>query len=102
MPQDFHMTRFEEFREKGMAHYNAGQWKDARYNLLRAAEYLFKLANATPEGKIRDQRKANAQKLVDMAKKIDENGPPPPVAKAAAKATRKAAEGEDDRKKFAQ
>ncbi len=76
MSADFHLSRFEEFRQKGMDAHKAAAWKDARYNLLRASEHLFKLADVTPEGRIQSQRKLGAQKLLDLAKSIDPDAPP--------------------------
>jgi transitional endoplasmic reticulum ATPase len=117
--QDFHLARFEEFREKGMAAHRAGQWKDARYNLLRASEHLFKLAEASAEGRIKEQRKAGAQKLLELASGIDPDAPPPRSAggagrgggaRAAAaggaggaggKGDREAAKDDDESKRFA-
>lgn len=75
MPQDFHLARFEEFRAKGIAAYRAGEWKDARYLLLKASEHLYKLAQEST-GKLRDQRIENAAKLTAMAKRIDPEAAP--------------------------
>jgi transitional endoplasmic reticulum ATPase len=99
--QDFHLARFKEFNEKGVSAYKAGAWKDARHNLLRAAEHLFKLAERTDPGKIRDQRKAQATRLLEKAKSIDPENPPlrREAARGAGPGT-KTADGEEDRKQF--
>jgi transitional endoplasmic reticulum ATPase len=96
--QDFHLARFEEFRAKGIAAYRAGEWKDARYHLLKAGEHLYKLAQEST-GKLREQRIGNAAKLVAMAKGIDPDAPPGrahPAAKAPSGAARRLAEDRGD------
>ncbi len=74
--QDFHLARFREYQAKGLDAYRLGQWKDARFQLLKAAEHLFKLARETEAGGLRDQRIKNAHKLKEMAQKIDPEAPP--------------------------
>src|SRR5438270_335526 len=97
--QDFHLDRFKEFNEKGVAAYKAGEWKDARYNLMRAAEHLFKLAEGTPAGKIRDQRKEQAAKLLEKAKKIDPEKPPSKPGARTETSTR-TTDTEEEKKQF--
>jgi len=72
---EFHLKRFEEYREKGMSAHREGVWADARTHLLKAAEHLFKLAAVTPEGKIQAQRKQGAEKLLALATSIDPTAP---------------------------
>jgi len=74
----FLLEQFEKHREEGMAAYKAGNAKDARYNLLKAAEYLLRVANQS-EGDLKRRRQKNAQKLVALAKSIDVTKPPEPV-----------------------
>lgn len=66
----FLLEQFERHRDEGMAAYKAGRLRDARYQLLKAAEYLFRVA-AQSSGTLREQRKRNAQKLLEMAKGIE-------------------------------
>jgi len=53
-----------------MAAHKAGRWAEARENLLKAAEYLLRVAQAS-EGDMRTRRMENAQKLLALAKSID-------------------------------
>ena len=73
----FAMENFEKYKERGLRAYKDGDHRDARYSLLKAAEYLFKVA-AESEGKIKETRKASAAELVKMAKGIDPDAPPSP------------------------
>jgi transitional endoplasmic reticulum ATPase len=108
--QDFHLARFNEFRGAGMAAYRAGRWKDARWNLLKASEHLFKLAEEA-SGRLRDERKANAAKLLAFAKRIDPDAPPARPQGAglagskgarASRAAAAAAESQEGEKRFQQ
>jgi transitional endoplasmic reticulum ATPase len=96
MSQEFHLTRFSEFREKGIAAYRAARWKDARYLLLKASEHLFQLAKESG-GRLREARIENAKKLSEMAKRIDPDAPPSgaPPAGAAGKARLAEERGEE-------
>lgn len=71
----FAMENFERFKERGLRAYRDGDYRDARYSLLKAAEYLYKVA-ARSEGRIRETRKQKAASLVKMAKEIDPAAPP--------------------------
>lgn len=84
MRSAFYLERFKEHKEKGLAAWNSGDGREARYNLLKASEWLFKLAKVS-DGKIREERTRNAQRLVDMARSIDSSGKMP-KKKVAAKA----------------
>ena len=71
----FAMENFERFKERGLRAYRDGDLRDARYSLLKAAEYLYQVA-AKSEGRIRDTRKQKAASLLKMAKGIDPAAPP--------------------------
>ncbi|GIW70688.1 MAG: hypothetical protein KatS3mg102_0230 [Planctomycetota bacterium] len=73
--QRFLLERFEESRERGLAAYRAGAWQEARYRLLKAAEYLYRVAAAS-EGRLREQRVRNAHRLKELARRIDPQAPP--------------------------
>lgn len=66
---DLYLKNFEAHKAKGLAAHRAGQLGAARYNLLKAAEYLFLLAGKSKDP-LRSTRKAQAQKLVEIAKKL--------------------------------
>ncbi len=68
----FKLETFERYKEKGIQKLRNEEWKEAKYYLLKAAEYLFEVAQES-QGRIREQRIKNAQKLLKLAKKIDEN-----------------------------
>lgn len=92
----FAMENFERFKERGLRAYREGDLRDARYSLLKAAEYLFQVASKS-EGKIREVRKQRAGELLKMAKGIDPSAPPPKRRRA------RSADGEgkdDDAKPF--
>lgn len=110
MAQGLNLVGSAYFRTKGVTAYRNGQWKDARFNLLRAAEHLFKLAKRTPEGRTREQHVENATRLIALAKRIDIGAPPlrgsavkrlGEATHASAGAPSKLAEG-DERKRFEQ
>ena len=69
------MENFERFKERGLRSYREGDYREARYSLLKAAEYLFQVA-AKSEGKLKEVRKEKASSLLKMAKKIDPEAPP--------------------------
>lgn len=60
---------FEERKAEGMELYRSGQFGAARQKLLEAAEFLYKLAGRS-EGELKSSRLKNAEKLIEMAKKI--------------------------------
>ena len=66
----FLLEQFEKYREEGMAAHKAGRWAEARENLLRAADYLLRVAKLS-EGDMRTRRMESAQKLLALAKSID-------------------------------
>lgn len=60
----------EEHQKKGLEFLRQKRNGEARKNLLRASELLFKLAEQS-EGGFREKRKKKAQKLLHLAKQID-------------------------------
>ena len=66
----FLLDQFESHRDQGMAAYKAGKAEDARHHLLKAAEFLFKLAQKS-EGHVRDRRMESARRLFTLGKSID-------------------------------
>ena len=71
----FLLEQYDKHREEGMAAYKAGNGKEARYHLLKAAEYLYRVA-ARSAGEDRERRKQSAAKLVALAGKVDLLHPP--------------------------
>jgi transitional endoplasmic reticulum ATPase len=69
-----YLQAFETHKAKGLAAHRAGELKSARYNLLKAAEYLYHVAAKSSEP-LRSTRKANAHKLLEIAKKIPATAP---------------------------
>ena len=66
---EFLLKNFERHKERGLAGLRAGDKRAARHDLLKAAEYLFRLAAKSKEP-LCSSRKANARKLLEMAKAI--------------------------------
>ena len=75
MSQTFLLERFQDYRDRGLRNFRAGRLDDARHELLKASEYLYKLAAET-EGRLQEQRVRNAEKLKQMALNIDPKAPP--------------------------
>jgi len=73
---DFYLRNFEAHKARGLAAHRAGELGAARTNLLKAAEYLYLLAAKSNEP-LRSTRKANAQKLLQMAKNLPAGAPKP-------------------------
>lgn len=67
-----YLTSFLDYYREGLRAHRNGDAAEARYNLLKAAEYLFKLARES-DGEIRESRKKNAQRLLQLAKRIGSN-----------------------------
>ena len=63
--------KFEEYRKTGLDAFKSQDFPTARYNLLKAAEYLFTIASKS-SGQLKISRKENAHKLLEMAKQIKE------------------------------
>jgi transitional endoplasmic reticulum ATPase len=70
MSEAFYFDEFEKHKATGMAAFHRGEIKEARYELLKAAEYLFKLAQLS-KGKLREVRFNNANDLLEMAKDLE-------------------------------
>lgn len=85
MSEAFYFDEFEKHRATGMAAFHRGELPEAKYELLKAAEYLYKLAQLS-QGKLRQVRYENANQLLDMAKNLESR------AKAKKRAPSKSAE----------
>jgi transitional endoplasmic reticulum ATPase len=72
---EFFLRNFETHKAKGLAAHRAGELRAARTNLLKAAEYLYLLAAKSNEP-LRSTRKANAAKLLAMARKLPAGAKP--------------------------
>ncbi|OGL43851.1 MAG: hypothetical protein A2161_19065 [Candidatus Schekmanbacteria bacterium RBG_13_48_7] len=70
----FYIDTFNDYKEKGLSALRKGNLTEARFNLLKAAEYLFLLAEKS-EGELRTVRKQTARKLLEMAKQIQPGKP---------------------------
>lgn len=71
---DFYLRGFQDYQRKGLDAYRAGELQEARFNLLKAAEFLFKLSRGS-EGKLREKRAEQARRLLDRAKAISPDAP---------------------------
>ena len=65
----FYLDNFERYYKRGLDAFQEGDMAEARFSLLKASEYLFKLARDS-EGRLRDVRKRKAMQLLKKAKKI--------------------------------
>jgi SpoVK/Ycf46/Vps4 family AAA+-type ATPase len=65
----FYLEQFSEHKKRGLAAVRAGKPGQGRYHLLKAAEYLYRLAEKS-SGTLRETRKTNAKQLIEMAKKL--------------------------------
>ncbi|MBI3270397.1 MAG: hypothetical protein HYZ53_15415, partial [Planctomycetes bacterium] len=65
----FLLDNFEKHKEEGLTAWRSGEAKEARYHFLKAAEYLFRLAEKT-DGDLRGVRIKNAEELVAWARRI--------------------------------
>lgn len=74
----FFFENYQRYYDKGLDAYRAGAIDEARYNLLRAAEYLYKLA-AKSSGKLRITRKQKAAELLRIAQQLENSVPPKSV-----------------------
>lgn len=66
----FLLENFESYKKEGLAAYAREDYPRARFALLKASEFLFKLADKS-SGIIRESRIENANKLLALAKKIE-------------------------------
>ncbi len=69
MPKNFLIESFEKHKDLGIACFQGGEIKEARYHFLKAAQYLMELA-AQSDKPLRDVRIRQAEKLIDLAKNI--------------------------------
>ncbi len=67
---EFYLTHFENYKKEGLKAYAGGDYPRARYALLKASEFLFKLSEKS-DGLIRKSRIENANKLLELARKIE-------------------------------
>ena len=58
MSTDFFLETFRRYKDRGLRAHREGDGDEARYLLLRAAEFLYKAA-AGSRGRLRDTRIAN-------------------------------------------
>jgi transitional endoplasmic reticulum ATPase len=65
----WYLDKTEEHLEKGLECQAKGDLANARFNYLKASEYLFKAAEKS-EGKLKDKRLELAEELLDRAKAI--------------------------------
>jgi transitional endoplasmic reticulum ATPase len=70
MSESFYFDEFEKHRATGMAAFHRGELGEAKYELLKAAEYLLKLSQLS-KGRLREVRYQNATTLIDLAKNIE-------------------------------
>jgi len=73
----FLLENFETYKKEGLEAYAREDYPRARFALLKASEFLFKLADKS-DGIIRQSRIENARKLLELARKIEhvEKGTP--------------------------
>lgn len=67
----FYLENFERHKRKGLEAYDRGDGLEAKYHLLKAAEYLFRLAGES-EGQLKYKRVENAKKLVELARMAED------------------------------
>ncbi|MBI5367244.1 MAG: ATP-binding protein [Planctomycetes bacterium] len=65
----FYLESFEKHKAEGLSAWRAGDRSEARWHLLKAAEYLYRLAERT-EGELRAARLRSAGELVGLARRI--------------------------------
>ena len=83
MSKRFFLEQYERHRRRGLVTYRNGDLTEAKYQFLRAAEFLFKLAKVS-EGRIRSTRVAGARKLIALARGLKDRKQTKPEAAAAA------------------
>ncbi len=74
---EFYYNNFTSYKAGGLEDFRASRFADARFKLLKAGEFLYKLAGVTKNTKIRKERIRNAGRLLEMAKAIDVTKPAP-------------------------
>jgi transitional endoplasmic reticulum ATPase len=88
---DFFLETFQRYKDRGLHAHREGDGDEARYHLLRAAEFLYKAAGGS-RGELRTMRIANAEKLKRLALSIAPGTTP-------RRGTRALAEGDEERAK---
>ncbi len=68
------LEQFEEHRAEGLQAHRVGDGNNARYHLLKAAEYLFRLAEES-KGRLRTERVRKAERLLKTASAIEPGMP---------------------------
>jgi transitional endoplasmic reticulum ATPase len=71
--EQFLYDTFNLYYKKGMSAYKQGNYAFARRNILQASEILLKLAKSS-SGELQKSRVERANRLIEMAKDIEENG----------------------------
>ncbi|OGG45620.1 MAG: hypothetical protein A3F84_19990 [Candidatus Handelsmanbacteria bacterium RIFCSPLOWO2_12_FULL_64_10] len=71
MSNRFYIEQYERHRRKGLVNYRNNNLTEARYQFLKAAEFLFKLAKES-EGRLRETRMTSAKKMVVLARELKE------------------------------
>ena len=92
-----YLTSYIHYYQAGLRAYRNNDKAEAKYNLLKAAECLFKLAHES-NGKVREHRKRSAQHFLDLARNISPNSITPLEANARKKTAIKVGD-EDDHSK---
>ena len=64
------LREFDRHLSEAKAAMQAEQWSEARYHLLKSAEYLFRAAERSTGGD-RERRKKEAQRLLGLAKRVE-------------------------------
>lgn len=67
---EFWLRNFDSCLDRGLAAKDKGDNGRARTELLRAAEYLLKLAANTPAGRLKSQRVEQAEELLQLAQSL--------------------------------
>ena len=65
----FYVEQFERYKAEGMEALKSGDRDHARFCLLKAGEFLYRMAEKST-GRLRESRVVNAHKLVEMARGI--------------------------------
>ncbi len=93
MSLEFHLTRYERYRQEGVDCYRRGDGGRARFCLLKSAEHLFEVA-ARSDGVLKERRQRRAAELVTLARDLPPASVPARSRKGAVEGD--GAQGEDD------
>ncbi|NUN47789.1 MAG: ATP-binding protein [Candidatus Brocadiae bacterium] len=69
---EFYLDRFNHHKSLGLSARRAGNFREAKYQVLKAAEYLLRLAQAS-EGTLKEQRLRHARELVGTARSMPDS-----------------------------